>query len=206
MNKRILVAYASKCGSTGEVAEAIGEELRQSGASVDVRPVEDVDEVGPYDGVIVGGPVLYGKWKASAAKFMARHEGVLSRTPVACFIMCLELTSVSDDRVSAVPIYLDPDLGKLPRVEGRLSAFEKGHLLSALVEPMLEKTPEVKPLSVGVFRGKLDYGKLDALSWLVMKLIWLIYKRAPEGDFRNWEVIRSWAARLFAAESAAGRA
>jgi menaquinone-dependent protoporphyrinogen IX oxidase len=61
---------------------------------------------------------------------------------------------------------------------------------------MLKKVPQVKPFSVGVFRGNLDYSKLDFISSLVMKLIWLIYKRAPEGDFRNWEAIQSWAASL----------
>jgi len=44
--------------------------------------------------------------------------------------------------------------------------------------------------------SEIPIGKLDFISSLVMKLIWLIYKRAPEGDFRNWEAIQSWAASL----------
>jgi menaquinone-dependent protoporphyrinogen IX oxidase len=36
--KRILVGYASLCGSTAEVAEAVAEVLRQSGVVVDVCP------------------------------------------------------------------------------------------------------------------------------------------------------------------------
>jgi menaquinone-dependent protoporphyrinogen IX oxidase len=54
----------------------------------------------------------------------------------------------------------------------------------------------VKPVSVGIVRGKLDYSKLDWINWLVMRLTWLIYRRAPEGDFRNWQAIRSWARSL----------
>jgi len=37
MGDKVLVAYASRAGSTGEVAEAIGEVLRDRGATVDVR-------------------------------------------------------------------------------------------------------------------------------------------------------------------------
>lgn len=92
--------------------------------------------------------------------------------------------------------YLDPKLGRPPKAEGKLTLFEKTHLLSAFLDPTLKKVPQVKPFSVGVFRGKLDYSKLDFISLLVMKLIRLIYKRAPEGDFRNWEAIQSWAASL----------
>ena len=77
-----------------------------------------------------------------------------------------------------------------------MSSFERTHLLSVFLEPVLKRAPQVKPVSVGVFRGKLDYSKLNLIGWLVMKLIWLFYKRAPEGDFRNWEAIRSWAASL----------
>ena len=65
------------------------------------------------------------------------------------------------------------------------------------MEPLLREVADVKPVSVGVFRGKLDYAKLNPTDWLVLKLIWLFYKRAPEGDFLNWEAIRSWSASLY---------
>ena len=34
---QVLVAYTTKSGSTGEVAQAIGEELQRNGVLVDVR-------------------------------------------------------------------------------------------------------------------------------------------------------------------------
>lgn len=196
MNKKILVAYGTKSGSTGEVAEAIGKAVREGGEIVDVYPARDVTEVSSYDAVIVGSPILYGKWQSEAARLLERHQVVLSRIPVASFLICLELTKTVEEKKRDMSIYVAPSLGRPPRLEDKLTFFEKGHLLSAFLDPILKKVPQVKPFSVGVFRGKLDYSNLDFISSLVMKLIWLIYKRAPQGDFRNWEAIQSWAVSL----------
>jgi menaquinone-dependent protoporphyrinogen oxidase len=204
MNKMILVAYDTKSGSTGEVAEAIGKALRESGAMVDVCLAKDVTEVSSYDAVIVGSPIFYGKLRSEVVRFLERHQDVLSRIPVAYFLTSMELTKM-EEKKRDMSIYVDPSLGRPPRAEGRLTFFEKGHVLSAFLDPILKKVPQVKPLSVGVFRGKLDYSKLDFISLLVMKLIWLIYKRGPEGDFRNWEAIRSWATSLGPALTQTGK-
>ncbi|MCK9277587.1 MAG: flavodoxin domain-containing protein, partial [Methanoculleus sp.] len=45
MADEILVAYATRYGSTAEVAEAIGDELRKAGVAVDVLPVSDVQNL-----------------------------------------------------------------------------------------------------------------------------------------------------------------
>lgn len=193
MRGSILVTYSTKSGSTGEVAHAIGEVLSASGATVDVRQVGDVSEVGSYDGVVVGSPVLYGKPHSAVAKFLARNEEALSRMPVAAFLTCLELTHTIDEDDRGIPTYVDPSLGRPPAKEGKLSSFETTHLISGLLDGLLKRAPQVRPVSVAFFRGKLDYNELDWISRSVMKLIRLIYRRAPEGDFRNWQAIRSWA-------------
>ena len=48
MRRPILVAYATKRGSTQEVAEAIGTSLRERGLEVDVRAAAAVDGFAPY--------------------------------------------------------------------------------------------------------------------------------------------------------------
>lgn len=57
MNERILVAYATKAGSTAEVAEVIGQVLRETGATVDVLPARAVEDLTPYRAVIIGSAV-----------------------------------------------------------------------------------------------------------------------------------------------------
>ncbi len=54
MAKKLLVAYGTAAGSTAEVAQAIGEEMEKAGAVVDVKPVEEVEDLKGYDAVVVG--------------------------------------------------------------------------------------------------------------------------------------------------------
>ena len=51
MNKRILITYATKYGSTKEIAEKIGEVIGQVGLQVDVLPVKSVCDFTPYGAV-----------------------------------------------------------------------------------------------------------------------------------------------------------
>jgi flavodoxin len=58
----MLVAYASKAGSTGEVTEVIGRVLCDEGAAVEVKPIREVDDPSGYGAVVVGGAVRMGRW------------------------------------------------------------------------------------------------------------------------------------------------
>ena len=57
MKPKILVAYASKSGSTVDVAQAIGESLSQTGGAVDVISVKQIKSLDGYDGVILGSAI-----------------------------------------------------------------------------------------------------------------------------------------------------
>jgi menaquinone-dependent protoporphyrinogen oxidase len=74
MGTRVLVAFASKHGSTGEIAEAIGEELRSLGSEVDVRPAAEVADVLHYDAFVVGSAVYNGRWRGEARSLLKRLE------------------------------------------------------------------------------------------------------------------------------------
>lgn len=86
---RTLVAYASKHGSTQEVAAAIAACLRAAGHDVDLLSAEAAAVAGPdgYDSVVIGGSLYVGRWHADACRFVRRHHAALDRLPLAVFAL-----------------------------------------------------------------------------------------------------------------------
>ncbi|HKZ87070.1 MAG TPA: flavodoxin domain-containing protein [Anaerolineae bacterium] len=188
---RILVAYATMAGSTVEVAQAVGEEIAKSGLQVDVLPLSEVKDLKAYDGVVVGGPMIMG-WHRAALGFLKKHREAFRRIPLAVFVMCMSLTQTGETSVGGVPVYVDAKLPKSPQKEDHLNFRERYARLANYVQPILRATRPVKPVDIGVFGGRLEYGRL---KWWVVLFVMLIIQ-APAGDRRNWTAIRSWAAGL----------
>lgn len=83
----VLVVYASKYGSTQEVAEVVAETLRNRGLEVDVRPAADPVDPARYAAVVIGGALYYFRWLKDARTFVRSHRGALEKMPVAVFGM-----------------------------------------------------------------------------------------------------------------------
>lgn len=192
--KKILVTYATMAGATVEVARAVGEELEQQGVAVEVVPLSDVQRLDDYAGVVVGGPMIMG-WHRQALGFLRRHRTALRRVPLAVFVTAMSLTRTGDTNVGNVPVYVDEKLPKPPAVAGRLSFRERYALVTNYVRPIVAAAGPARPVSIGVFGGRLEYGRLK--WWAVLFAMLII--RAPAGDRRNWPAIRAWAGRLPAA-------
>lgn len=77
----MLVAYASKRGSTAEIAEAISGVLRREGIEVDCEAAGEVESVDPYDAVILGSAVYIKRWRGDAKHFLRKHRRALARRP-----------------------------------------------------------------------------------------------------------------------------
>jgi menaquinone-dependent protoporphyrinogen oxidase len=75
---RVLVTAASKYGATAGIAEAIGRRLEDEHLDVDVLPIEDVEDVGPYDSVVLGSGVYAGRWLRPARRFADEHASELA--------------------------------------------------------------------------------------------------------------------------------
>jgi len=165
---KVLVAYASDCGSTGEVAEAIGQLLCDNGTTVDIRLVENVKDLSPYLHKFIGSAIHSSKWLPEAMKFVEMKQKALSQMPVAYFLTCLTLYKSNDVTRRRARSYLDP---------------------------VLDAAPQVKPVDMGLFAGVLDYSKLSFVVRMVMKSK-MKKKGVPEGDHRNWDAIRAWAKGL----------
>jgi menaquinone-dependent protoporphyrinogen oxidase len=142
MNSNVLVAYASRCGSTGGVADAIGQALCTTGASVDVRLVEHVRDLSPYQSVIVGSAVRMGRWLPEAIDFVKQHRDTLARMPTAYFVVCLTMKDDTPENRTKVLAYLDP---------------------------VRKEAPQMQPANIGLFSGALDFSKLSFVYKSVMK-------------------------------------
>ena len=68
----VLVAYASRAGSTAEIAESVGKTLRAAGLEVTVCACADISAVGEYDAVVLGSAVYVGRWEHDAIAFLQR--------------------------------------------------------------------------------------------------------------------------------------
>jgi len=85
MAKNILVVYGSKYGATAGIAEKIGEVLRESGFTVDIKPAVAAGDLIGYDAVILGSGVYAGGWLKAAADLLKKQEKVLASIPVWLF-------------------------------------------------------------------------------------------------------------------------
>jgi menaquinone-dependent protoporphyrinogen oxidase len=167
---KILVAYASEFGTTGEVAEVIGEALCQEGNTIETKWIKNVKEdLNNYDAVIIGSAIQYDKWMSEATGFVTANQNILSKLPVAYFFTCLTLSKQSEKAEHQAMAYSDK--------------------LYALV-------PQVKPISIGRFAGVLDYSKMSLGFRLIAWGIYAIFG-VQEGDYRDWDAIRSWAKSVY---------
>jgi menaquinone-dependent protoporphyrinogen oxidase len=185
---RVLVAYASRHGSTAEVADAIGAELRRSGADVSVQRITGRLRAEGYDAVVLGGPMIMG-WHRHAAHFLKRNAASLAAGPLACFITAASLTQTNEESIDGVPIFYDPWLAKAAAHTGRLGLRERYTSPRHYLKPITSLAPRLRPVSVAFFGGSLDLTRMSILEKLFVMLI----VGASPGDLRNWDAITSWA-------------
>ena len=167
MTNRILVAYASRAGSTAGVAEAIGKVLADGGRQVDVLPMQDVKDLSAYHAVVVGSAIRGSKWLPEAMQFVREHQAELNRKPFAAFMVCITLA--------------------MPGAE----KYRQG-----LREWMSAVRNLVCPVSEGYFAGALDFSKLPLKPNILLMRLAVALRIFPLGDHRDWKAICAWAENL----------
>ena len=95
MTRKILVAYATRTGSTPEVAETIARQLCEAGLSAEARPVGEVTSLDGYSGAVLGSAVRYASWLPEMTDFLSAQRDALSAIPVAFFTM--HMLALGDD-------------------------------------------------------------------------------------------------------------
>jgi menaquinone-dependent protoporphyrinogen oxidase len=124
MSVSVLVAYATRYGSTQEVAEAIAATLRERGLAVDIQPMRQVRTLDQYHAIVLGAPLYMFHWHKDALHFLARHREALTARPVAIF--ALGPFHADEKEFQAVREQLDKELSKFPWLTPRAIAIFGG--------------------------------------------------------------------------------
>jgi menaquinone-dependent protoporphyrinogen oxidase len=95
MERKLLVAYATRTGTTAEVADAIARRLCDAGLPSEVRSVSEVTSLEDYSGAVLGSAVRYASWLPEMTDFIAANRETLSKLPVAFFTM--HMLALGDD-------------------------------------------------------------------------------------------------------------
>lgn len=167
METRTLVAYASKYGSTKEVAESITKILQENGLTVDLEHAKKVHSLEEYSAVVLGAPIYVTHLHKDAAGFLSKHHEALKKLPVAIFV--LGPLSNEEEEWKEARSNLDKDLGKFPWF---------------------------RPVDTKIFGGKFDPKNLRFPDSLLARLPASPIHNMPTSDIRDWIEIRDWAGQL----------
>lgn len=143
MNGKVLVAYGSKYGATADIAEKIGEVLRQAGFETDVVSAGNADDPSQYQSIVLGSAVYIGKWRKEASKFLKKYSEILSERPVWIF-------------------------SSGPTNEGDPAELMKGWEYPKVLQGEIDK---IKPRDIKIFSGKYDPDKLNSFQNSIMKRV-----------------------------------
>jgi menaquinone-dependent protoporphyrinogen oxidase len=138
---RTLVAYATKHGSTEEVAAAIAASLRAAGHDVDLLSAKAAFVAGPngYDSIVLGGSLYMGRWHQDACKFVRRHRDALEQLPLAVFALGPRTREPED--LAASRRQLEGALSRL-KIEPRLVTVFGGAFDPAKLHFPLNRIPQ----------------------------------------------------------------
>jgi menaquinone-dependent protoporphyrinogen oxidase len=141
MDEKVLVAYGTKYGATAEIAEKIGEVLRQAGPPADVLAADRAGDLSAYKAVVLGSAVYIGQWRKEAAKFLKDNEQALAGKPVWLF-------------------------SSGPTGEGDPEELVQGWRLPGKLQPIADR---IQPRDIAVFHGAVDADKLNFIERWMLK-------------------------------------
>jgi len=141
MTQKILIPYATRAGSTAEIAAAIGQTLAERGFSVDVKPVKKASSPAGYQAVILGSAIRMGSWLPEMVKFIQANQAALNGLPAALFTV--HMLNTGDDEAS----------------RAARAAY------TAPVRALLPNAPEA------FFTGLMDFSRLSFLDRFIANMV-----------------------------------
>lgn len=163
----ILVTYATRTGSTAGVAEAIAQTLIKNGFTVDLRPMQVVNDLSNYEAVVAGSAIQNRQWLPEAVQFLQSNRTTLRQKPFAMFAVCMTLAMRNGEKYRPS--------------------------ISEWLAPVRTLVP---PASEGLFAGILEIGKIPSMSDRLKFRLSVLFGVWSQGDHRDWDAIHAWAEAL----------
>jgi menaquinone-dependent protoporphyrinogen oxidase len=170
---RILIVYSTTDGHTLRICERLRGLVEPQGHQVTLVPVAQAQdaELKPYDKIVVGASIRYGKHSPLVVDFIQRNEQALNGKPSAFFSVSV---------VARKPEKNQPHTNPYVRKLLRRIAW--------------------RPREVGVFAGKIDYPRYGFLDRLVIRFIMWITRGPTDPkavvEFTDWRQVEDFGSRI----------
>jgi menaquinone-dependent protoporphyrinogen oxidase len=180
---KVLVAYASRHGSTKGIAERVATTLTRCGHEATLRGADEADDIERHDAFVIGGSAYFFHWAKAPTRLVRQHAPLLSRRPTWLF--------------SSGPLGTD-----------KVDAQGRDMLAASVPREFAELEPLIQPRDARIFFGAYDptarpVGVLERIT----RMMPAARDALPAGDFRDWTAIDDWAhgigAELATAETGA---
>lgn len=165
---KVLILYSSGYGSTKEVSHLIGQVIEKDhDFQVTVQAIDEANGITQFDAIIVGSSVRADRPLANVRDFFARYRHVLPEKKIALFAVCLTAKDA----------------------EGK-EKVEREYL-----SQIVNKYPQLNPVKLGAFGGKIDFDKLNPVMKELMVRVLKKTGIPTTGsvDTRDWDYIQKWA-------------
>jgi menaquinone-dependent protoporphyrinogen oxidase len=174
---RMLIAYSTVDGQTLKISQHLQRRFLQMGHSAELAEIgpgaglEAAVDPAPFDHIVIGASIRYGKHRPEVYRFIEAHREVLQRKSSAFF---------SVNVVARKPGKNTPESNPYIRTFRRSTRWV--------------------PCVVGVFAGKIDYQRYGLLDRQVIRLImWLTNGPTdPKAcvEFTDWQAVDRFAQQV----------
>lgn len=165
---KVLLGYASKNGSTAEIATFMGDILKYHELDVTVADVSTLEELGDYDVFVLGCPVYTGMWLPDMYKFIRRFTPEFNNKPIYCWMTCIRV----------------------------LESDGLDHVMGNYVPHALLENLNVHQITA--FAGKLKWAEVNWEDRWTLSVQYDGKKDARNfnADHRDWNAIHLWSVKL----------
>jgi menaquinone-dependent protoporphyrinogen oxidase len=166
---KILIVYSTTDGHTLEICQRLQQVIEQQAHSVKLVSLNDESDVNltPFDKIVVGASIRYGKHKPEVYEFIKRNKLKLESRPNAFF--------------SVNAVARKPEKGQ-PGTNPYLKKFLRQITW--------------QPGKLAVFAGKIDYQKYSFWDRLIIRFIMWITKGPTDPnsvyEFTDWEQVEEF--------------